>query len=255
MPGHSPLPHELTDRIVDFVHNDQLALSMFSLAGRSFLPTVRYHRFSQVTLINRYERFIRLLEMSPSTSSYVSTLVLDSGLGGNSWRELHDAYAHNIFNKLPSLRFLVIRNFRVRSAMMGLLGHNTHLRNLSVLRCDLPSPEALARLVSSLRALERLCIGDLSFSENGPITVSAPRPQLNALGVMGLSSEAMERFCDWILDNEGGHGVQTFQTTVRSNPDTIATRYLIEKVGATLTEFAMEVDAEASLAGAMSDLK
>ncbi|KAI0079082.1 hypothetical protein K474DRAFT_1705917 [Panus rudis PR-1116 ss-1] len=58
------LPPELTDRIIDHLHDDQVALGKAALASREWLPAIRYHRFRQVVLEgrDRVRAFWRLMD-------------------------------------------------------------------------------------------------------------------------------------------------------------------------------------------------
>jgi len=86
--GHAQreLPPELTDRIIDFLHNEPGALATCSLVARSWTPASRYHRFSSVRLISNedWERFDRLIEISPSMIHYVRGATMDVTSGSSA---------------------------------------------------------------------------------------------------------------------------------------------------------------------------
>ncbi|OCH94905.1 hypothetical protein OBBRIDRAFT_704440, partial [Obba rivulosa] len=69
-------PPELTDRIVDFLHDDTESLKNCSLTCRSWTPASRYHIFRSVSLIFRsdWTNFERLLRTSPHLGFYVKRL-------------------------------------------------------------------------------------------------------------------------------------------------------------------------------------
>ena len=72
------MPPELTDRIVDFLHDDQATLQCCSLTCRSWLATVRYHLYYAISLENiRLSRaFASLLNRAPSLGRYVREMNL-----------------------------------------------------------------------------------------------------------------------------------------------------------------------------------
>ncbi|KAI0729133.1 hypothetical protein C8Q72DRAFT_884600 [Fomitopsis betulina] len=72
------MPPELTDRIVDFLHDDQAALQCCALACRSWLASVRYHLYYAISLENvRLSRaFAGLLNRTPSLGWYVREMNL-----------------------------------------------------------------------------------------------------------------------------------------------------------------------------------
>ena len=243
------LPHELTDRIVDFLHEDRLALSSLSLAGRSFLPTARYHRFSHLILVGRFEQFGRLIDASPDIGPSVSSLALDSGLSPTVWRELAERYGPLLLDRMPGLQCLELRHLMLPFGIMRSLGHIARLHNLSLVGCNLPCPDVLARTISSLVLLDHLSIEDISYGEDGVIADDIVRPRIASLGVTGLTSAATSQTCAWILDGKASRDVRAFRTRIRSRDEAMATQDLIERLGETLTQFDMVVDADASLAG------
>ncbi|KAI1787329.1 hypothetical protein LXA43DRAFT_844823, partial [Ganoderma leucocontextum] len=73
--GRPRLPPELTDRVIDFLHDDHLALSSCSLTCSSWLPTSRLHRFRLVRLDHKtILPFHDQLSTTPSIAAYVRIL-------------------------------------------------------------------------------------------------------------------------------------------------------------------------------------
>jgi hypothetical protein len=66
------LAAETTDTIIDFLHDDKPSLCACGLTRKTFLPSTRYHLFSDITFTpENIESFINLLE-SPSPSNIAS---------------------------------------------------------------------------------------------------------------------------------------------------------------------------------------
>lgn len=71
------LPPELTDRIIDFLHDDSAALKACSLTCRAWLPRSRFHKFNFIFLVGRLlGRFTHLLRDYPHVGAYVDTMHL-----------------------------------------------------------------------------------------------------------------------------------------------------------------------------------
>ncbi len=243
------LPHELSDRIIDFLHDDCVTLSAVSLACRSFLPATRFHRFARLDLVgSRIERFTKLLDISPALGSFVGTLVIDSGLSNASWRQLSAKTLAAILDRLPSVKNLEFRFLKLQEDVMRVVGDAGQLHALSLVACILPSPDSLARLLSTLEHLTHLNIEDLSHAEDYAIADGYQRPRIGTFGATGMDTDGTSQICSWILDGEESH-IQSFRTRIRSKAEASAMKPLIETLGGTLTDFQMVVDAEASLAG------
>lgn len=71
------MPPELTDLIIDFLHDDHTGLKNCGLVCRQWLPTAQYHFFRTISSIqlDHGKKFLKLLESSPHIGRYVHTLV------------------------------------------------------------------------------------------------------------------------------------------------------------------------------------
>ncbi|KAI0742703.1 hypothetical protein C8Q80DRAFT_1273318 [Daedaleopsis nitida] len=79
MVRESHFPPELTDAIVDYLHDDVSALSACALTCTSWLPTVRLHRFSRVSLTcTTISTFLDLLH--ESSAPFIGDFVQDFAL-------------------------------------------------------------------------------------------------------------------------------------------------------------------------------
>jgi hypothetical protein len=73
------LPAELTDIIVDFLHDDEEALASCSLVCRDWLAAARYHVFKELLLHPwNIEAFVNLIaQPSATVVPYIHDLVID----------------------------------------------------------------------------------------------------------------------------------------------------------------------------------
>jgi len=80
--GSPRLPSELTDRIIDFCHNNKRTLSNCALTHSSWLAASRFHLFHTITTTGAYERVERAIQLKsivhkkPSASSYRQSHIL-----------------------------------------------------------------------------------------------------------------------------------------------------------------------------------
>jgi hypothetical protein len=73
------LPPEITDRIIDFLHDDRKALYACSLVCREWVPSSHTHLFWTINLSrNCQTALLRLLEFTPQVRLYVRELSVDS---------------------------------------------------------------------------------------------------------------------------------------------------------------------------------
>ncbi|RDX46357.1 hypothetical protein OH76DRAFT_1356237, partial [Lentinus brumalis] len=79
MPYTLRLPAEVTDNILDYLHDDRPALRTCCLVSRSWLPSCRYHLFSEVVVRSAdhplsLSNFLEFLPTCPDVTSYIRTL-------------------------------------------------------------------------------------------------------------------------------------------------------------------------------------
>ena len=80
------LANELTDTVIDFLHEDRPSLCAFALVSKSCLPSARYHLFSDIDVNSQnFPLFLSLIE----STSQVAPLV--RGLR-HGQRTLHSEY-------------------------------------------------------------------------------------------------------------------------------------------------------------------
>lgn len=76
-----PIPVEITDRIIDFLHGDRISLVLCSLVCKSFLDAAHHHlfhtfRFRAKKASQGFRPFLSFIESKPSFLRYVRVLVL-----------------------------------------------------------------------------------------------------------------------------------------------------------------------------------
>ncbi len=241
------LPHELSDRIVDFLHDDCLALSSCSLTSRSWLPAARYHRFSSVTLVGNIEPFNVLLDYSPDIALFVSTLVLANGYVLS--RRLTPQCLSSLLDRLPAVRRLDLLGLTLKPEMVEIIAKQLSLVSFSAMGCSFDTSGSIQHLLSSLPCLERLTVEDLLWQDDGGLIDNMPRPKLRAFRVAGLDHPAIDQLCTWLLQDGLDSNIRELCACIREKHDAIATQAMLEKLGSSLTALDLIVDAESNLTG------
>lgn len=149
------IPNELSDRIIDHLHDDVVTLSACSLTCRSWLPTARYHRFSSVTLGRSFDSFSHLVEASPDVRAVVESLAI---IGG-SWMRPDDIYSP-IFNRmlsnLPAIQHIRLESLQFREPKA--LELPIALKSLTIYNCWFPDGERLSIFLASFTHIGRLSL-------------------------------------------------------------------------------------------------
>ncbi|KAH9915107.1 uncharacterized protein B0H18DRAFT_1042552 [Fomitopsis serialis] len=164
-----PLPPELTDRIIDYLHKDTHSLRACALACRTWLPAARYHRFRVITVENsgggKFTTFEKLLASSPAIGLIVETLRISF----STYKRL------SALPSLPAVSLLALHDIdfdQLAMSDVATVGAKLPaLRRLAIALSSLPW-DALAGLLSSFTGLETLSI--LQINGVGPVLSSSP---------------------------------------------------------------------------------
>lgn len=142
------LPSELTDRILDFLHDDRHALASCALTCHNWLPTARLHLFRTLSKIPLQDvvPLEQLLEEDPPLGSYIDRLELGRP---DNFR------AGRLFAKPPLLHLGILERCRM-----------PNLRKLILCEVAVESFAPLVRCLFSQPALEELAIRATLFCED-----------------------------------------------------------------------------------------
>ncbi|KAH9935354.1 uncharacterized protein B0H18DRAFT_411328 [Fomitopsis serialis] len=156
------LPPELTDIIVDHLHDNVYALSACALTCRAWLPTIRFHRFHHTRLPTSHEsirQFHEVLLASPEMRGMVHTLELQGQLG---WWLGEDAAvwqgaSFTFLALLPAVVDLrLVAMILEDSAHNMLVANLRSVKRLSVHRCCFRSFHLFVTLIGSFPSLDAL---------------------------------------------------------------------------------------------------
>lgn len=184
MANHQCLPQEITDHVVDLLHDHPATLKRCSVVSKSWVPRTRSHLFSHVTLNDwDYARWKTTFpDPANSPGCHVRTLTIDGSLSGveeSSWVE-DFSQVERLFMFLTSHaafgRFLP---FHTLSPCLRALHVFTHV----------PNPQ-IFNLICSLPLLEDLTLNGLSVG-NGD------GPQIAALSTSPALTGTLEAIVQW----------------------------------------------------------
>lgn len=205
MPGHrkSPLcstklPVELTDRIIDLLHDDTTSLRNCSLASRAFLPRSRFYRFRFVSLHwKSCENFERMLSTSPEIGPFVRELHVSVSMFERPPTWVDDTIPR-IIPSLPNVTTLYLRGNGEYKAAPFL--NFKSVKELFLTHCEVYTMNEFIFLLGSLPKLETVCCRDVLIGRSQRITATRTVPGL-ALKKLEFSSSRLDppMFVDWLL--------------------------------------------------------
>ncbi|KAM5540157.1 hypothetical protein V8D89_006297 [Ganoderma adspersum] len=111
-------PQEITDMIIDFLHDDVESLLACALVSRSWLPASRFHLFGSCTIkgATEFQTAFRTITMTPDVGSYVRALtIVNQGMRG-----LTLGTFETLLSGLPDLRSLTIQRVRFKNNTTGM---------------------------------------------------------------------------------------------------------------------------------------
>lgn len=194
----SVLPLELTDRIIDFLHDDVSVLRNCSLAHRSFLPRCRYHRFRFVSLDwKTYELFEQILTGVPELGSYVRELRISVSMFERPPTWVDESFP-SIAPKLTNVTTLYLTgNGEYKAAPLQKL---KSVREVFLTHCEVYSMNEFITLLGSLPNLDTICCRDVLIGRSQKITASPPARGMT-LKKLEFSSSRLDppMLVDWLL--------------------------------------------------------
>ncbi|OBZ73453.1 hypothetical protein A0H81_06663 [Grifola frondosa] len=238
---HSKLPPELTDRVIDHLHDDARSLRACALVCRAWLPRARYHLFHDISLSLshgrhklRFERFDRLLECYPHLGYFVRKL----SMRGSSSSLPQKSYSRTLA-RMPNVTNIIwTEAFFHPSAAFDRFKYLTglHLENYGF-----PSLNDFASLICSLSHLEELSCTSVRAAECTSIVTPflfSPLPSLRRLHFDNVVMSHI-MFTRWISTNSMHTHLDSL-TLLSILPDHLsAWIVLVKSAGPSLRRFAV----------------
>ncbi|TCD62343.1 hypothetical protein EIP91_007041 [Steccherinum ochraceum] len=189
---------ELTDKVIDSLHDDFATLNRCGLVCRSFLRRARYHRFRLVSLNQRSgARFDRLLNASPDIGAHVREMHVSV-----STFERPPTWVDNLLPlmapKMPNLVSVHLQgNGEFRAPSFTAL-HS--VRELYFTHCEVHSMNDFITILGSLSNLQVCVLRDVLIAGDQVLTFNTPKvkkaPKLLEFSSVRLDSVLI---ADWLI--------------------------------------------------------
>lgn len=197
------LPPELSDRILDHLHDDLLTLNSCSRVCRAWLPRSRFHYFHAIELTSYAgARFADILTTNPHIGTLVHLVgirILDRSDGDSN--SLMRALPP-IALRLPNVEKLTLHGDGEYTAPP--FRNFTNVRELRIVGCEIPAFDDFIGIICFLPKLEilscsRALIGLTSIVKR-PST-ELPRPRIKRLEFITTRIDPTE-FTQWLIDEK-----------------------------------------------------
>lgn len=175
--GSARLPAELTDRIIDFCHNNKRTLSNCALTHSSWLAASRFHLFHTITTTGIHERTDRATQLKFNTRKrssilpYIKTVKIESFANPNQVARLSNAahLAHTIRQAcdrgrlpIPPVHVTLRRYDSLWSLTLSLI--NDIVTCLKLSDVTFGHPNDVWPFLSSFPRLQHLELGGVGFN-------------------------------------------------------------------------------------------
>ncbi|RDX52037.1 hypothetical protein OH76DRAFT_238556 [Lentinus brumalis] len=198
----SPVPFELSDYIIDFLHTEPKALAACALTCRAWTPAARFHQFHSVILQNRdyVTPFQRLLHTSPDVGWYVRQLTVAKFVDvakatpgpAPQFPTAVELALPQIFMQIPSLRTLSLSHVDLNciSDLTGL--RHPSVAALTLSYCQFNEFADIPALVACFPHLTDLALAGLTWREETRPCALTPLPTPRNLDFgRGMDSELL----------------------------------------------------------------
>ena len=215
------LPAEITDIIIDHLHDQPHALSACSLTCSNWLPRSRLHRFRDVELMDtsKFSSFAALITGAPEIGDCVKKLV---------FRSHCDEHTHNYHVPglgepscdrvcYPNVRTVVaaardLRELRIDGLPLALFSAvSSSVESVSLSFVSMPPAADLTRWIRSLPSLRSLAVDLLAFESDHRIEFEIPEGapavahSLDELQVSFVASLSWpSSFSEWLISERVG---------------------------------------------------
>lgn len=249
------IPPELSDYIMDFLHDDRLALKTCSLTSRSWRPASRYHLYRKVLLpsMDSCKTFHQLLRDSPSLASFtrevgisnVNSLSVADGVQGAAQQQFEVLWS-SIIPALTGAERLDMTFLKIDDIFQtNLLGNLNTLTALSLQYCRFPSFLEFVMMIHSFSSLKSCTLRGLSWNEGSDAPSSATSigttsacPKLTKL-VLGRDIP-LEAIVGWLLAEDACQDLTSFTGCCSSAVDATLLGELLRSASSSIKELELD---------------
>ncbi|KAL4247752.1 hypothetical protein ABKN59_008258 [Abortiporus biennis] len=249
------LPPELTDRVVDHLHDDPRALSSCALTSRILLSAARYHQFGTIILnSDRITLFNALLDKDPSLGYSVSKILLASRF----WTHLWHPNANELriaIERTPACRHIEIWHiqFLENSQVITQLIAGTKNLQIESLRiydvhffCGF---DELPWLISSLPYLQDLTLDSICSKDTGEDSsklweVHKPPSRLTALTTGTINENGVHNICSWLGKAKPSFVLHSYNLEIVDYSSAYFGTQVLTHFGQTISDLSVKVDCD-----------
>ncbi|OBZ79320.1 hypothetical protein A0H81_00964 [Grifola frondosa] len=245
-PAMPVVPPELSDYIIDFLHNDSCTLRACSLTCRAWLPASRYHLLNKVALHNARlcSAFHELLKTTPNLGLYVRELNISQAVEP---REIvNDIVATSSFVKLVSQIFTHMRwvtDLRLclidmlPATSFGILRHQS-ITDISLSYCRFLEFADFVDFFYAFPQLKCLTLGGVTWRHGRTPRRLSPTPVLQKL-VLGRDMD-LATLVDWLVSEELHTSIETFSVRCASEDDADVVGPFLDILGPSLRHLELD---------------
>ncbi|KAM5530806.1 hypothetical protein V8D89_015547 [Ganoderma adspersum] len=245
----SRVPVELSDYIIDFLHDDPQTLRACASTCNAWAPASRFHLFATVSLnsANSTTTFRRLLGSSPDLGLYVhdlaaaklSHVVTPSGPGEVPEEpEPAQNTLPPILARCPSLHTLSLAHADLKCFpdIRALVHPSVSALTLSY--CQFTDLADVADLVSSFPSLAFLSLSGLTWKDEARTIAPAPLPMLRSLS-LGRDMDS-EKFFEWLEGASVHTSLTSLSARCASEHDADLVGAFVKLAGPSLHELSLD---------------
>jgi hypothetical protein len=192
------LPRELTDIIIDFLHDDKLALAACSLACRAFRPASQVHLLESIWLCQEthIRQFPFFLDSSPSIAPLIQNIVLVAAEDFENW----PTASVRCIDTLPNFRSLSFARLYFDDDVLPFVERwGTRITSLSMEDCHFPHWDSFLEFLLMFPSLEQLILEEVYCTGPCDASQSPTASDLRTLIIRGgFLAEALQ----WLLSLE-----------------------------------------------------
>ena len=245
----SRVPVEISDYIIDFLHDDPQTLRACASTCHAWAPASRFHLFATVSLnsANSTTTFRRLLGRSPDLSLYVHDLaaaklthvVTPSGPGEVPEEpEPAQNTLPPILTHCPGLHTLSLAHADLKCFPdIRALAHPS-VSALTLSYCQFTDLADVADLVSSFPSLASLSLSGLTWKDEARIIAPAPLPMLRSLS-LGRDMDS-EKLFEWLEGASIHTSVTSLTARCASEHDADLVGAFVKLAGPSLRELSLD---------------
>lgn len=217
IPHCSALPDELYDFIIDYLHDDRIALDCCSRVCRGWLPASRFHTFNYVEISEKNaERFVPLV-LAYRLGKYICHITFSWGMPyiGTPEEDSKLIRILPLLTELPNLKSITHSwvdwiDFHEDDQLLFMANisalENLPVTELTIEKSNFGNPECITEIISACTRLHSVVITSTTWNGKRPAE-RARRPALSALRKLTIQTAPLP-ILEWLVERVGISSVQ-----------------------------------------------